>query len=121
MTTSLRLVLFFLVIMVGSGCTRMPADYGSATAQPVMSKAGSSELMQLVASAGIGTVQTYIDPLSGLTSQITVLDEYFSANGRSCRRFTQHLSNMASAEKKLGCKDPRNGWQEIPVNHIVDQ
>ena len=115
MKTATRLSLLLSIIVAGFGCTRMPVDYGNAGERPVMMKADNSELMQLVASARIGAAKTYIDPVSGLTSEITVLGEYFSANGRSCRRFAQHLSNAVAAEKKLGCKDQNNGWQEIQI------
>ncbi len=116
-----RFSMFLLLSVIVAGCTRMPADYGGQVAGPVLVQTDNSGVISLVANARVGASQTFVDPQTGLTSQVTVLSEYFSANGRSCRRFSQHMSNAAAPVKKLGCKDQRIGWQEIPVSHIVDQ
>ncbi len=121
MKVAARPMLMLSMIIAAFGCTRMPANYSNTNTRPVLAETNNNELMQLVASARIGGVETFVDPVTGLASQITVLSEYFSANGRSCRRFSQHLSNASAPRKKLGCKDSANGWREIPVSHIVDQ
>ncbi len=121
MINLLRLLLCTILMLISVACTRMPADYGNSAVRPVSVTAGSTGVMELIAGARIGLPQTFVDPGTGLTSTVTVLSEYFSANGRSCRRYTQHMSNAANPVDRLSCKDQRSGWQDIPVSHIVDQ
>ena len=115
-----RFTIFLLFFVVVVGCTPMPVDYGGRVTSAVLLQAENRDVISLVANTRVGASETFVDPQTGLTSQVTVLSEYFSANGRSCRRFLQHMSNAAAPVKKLSCKDQRNGWQEITVSHIVD-
>lgn len=114
-----------LMLFASSACTPIPPEYRQSIAQPAARVSSQSEthgdgqLLALVGAARIGASQLHVDPESGLTSTIKVSSEYFSANGRSCRRFSQHSSNSATPEIKLACKS-HSGWQEIPLASIVE-
>ena len=110
-------------ILIVAGCTPIPKEYRSNAALPVQHSAvaerDDNSLLDAIAGARIGATLTHVDPLSGLASTLVVTSEYFSANGRSCRRFTQHLSNAAKPGNKLACR-AADGWQEIPIASIVE-
>lgn len=120
MNVVLRYSLLLALLMLNAACTRMPAEYMAAQQTRVSPSANGSQLMHLVGSATMGMPQTHIDAVTGLSSVVTVTSEYFSANGRNCRRFSQHMSNASVPQEKLGCYDKRAGWQEIPIAGIVD-
>ncbi|MEM7255814.1 MAG: DVU3141 family protein [Pseudomonadota bacterium] len=123
MKTMTPALLVCLAMMVAAGCTPIPTEYRHPYAQQVLQaspvSATDNALLALVADTRIGATQTLVDPQTGLTSTVTVASEYFSANGRSCRRFSQHYSNAASPHNKLACKAD-DGWQEIPVASIIE-
>jgi hypothetical protein len=114
-------VAVYLLIPILAACTRMPVEYSSPVAAERASVFSTSDraLLSLIAESRVGAVSTHVDPASGLASTVRITSEYFSANGRSCRRFTQHLSNAARPEDRLACRT-REGWQEIPIASIVE-
>lgn len=103
-----------LIVLAGTACTRMPAEYRqnglSQSASPVI----DPHKLAVVAATAVGSAAIYRDYLTGLTSEITVESEYFSANGRICRRFTERQAASASSQRRLGCHSD-SGWVEIPV------
>lgn len=112
-----------LMLIALSGCTPIPAQYSQPASYPVNNSgemnSSDSALLALVGDTRIGMTQTIADPVSGLTSTVSVTSEYFSANGRSCRRFSQHYSNAAMPVNKLACK-AGSRWQEIPLASIIE-
>lgn len=105
------------VVLLGTACTRMPAEYRQSTV------AGESSLpvfdqrkMALLVSADIGVPTNYTDQLTGVSSELLVQAEYFSANGRVCRRYIERVLPSAQAHKGLACNDARAGWIDIPVS-----
>lgn len=120
------IVAWFVIMLLASlACTPIPESYREATTQPITRVYAETEsnhnraILELVATARIGASQLYANPRSGLTSTIRVNSEYFSANGRVCRRYSQHYSNAAEPQNKLACRAV-NAWQEIPLASIVD-
>jgi len=72
---------------------------------------------QAVATASIGVPQVYVDRLSGLTTELFVQSEYFSANGRLCRRYSERMNDHDVAG--VSCQDAKLGWTEIPLSSFV--
>ena len=109
--------LFVCLLMGGvlftSACTRMPIEHRAAMPQPV-----NTGKMQVVAQSVIGAANRYVHPGAGVAVEIAVLSEYFSAGGRTCRRFTETGPNGVSSG--LACQDKKNGWTEIPIQSIAD-
>ncbi len=117
-------VLCFTVLSLAmAGCTQMPTEYRAPAAQSAgligSATAVDTPLLQLVAGMRVGMSRTFVDTASGLTSTVMVGSAYFSANGRHCRRFTQHPSNAARPQNKLACESG-GGWQEVPVARIIE-
>lgn len=116
-------LMFSVALLIMSACTRIPVEYSEATARPASTadRADISdvELLSIVSNARVGATLTHVDPVTGLASTVRVNSEYFSANGRSCRRFTQRFSNSATSEGKLACR-ARDGWRQIPIASIVE-
>lgn len=101
-----------------AGCTTAPDKYrhgsDSRVSQLVSAPlVAQSSKMQAVATAEIGTPSRYVDRESGMTVELIVLSEYFSANGRNCRRFVE--GNGARESSGVGCQDAREGWVELPL------
>ena len=90
MNRSLKSILTLCSVMAVSACTT-----GQHKQSDPLLSAGSqaaiadSSLLQAVASAEIGVPGQYVDVKSGRTMQLIVESEYFSANGRICRRFVK--------------------------------
>jgi len=104
-----------LCIALTGGCATAPNNLisqGSPTVAAVPTQAQSS-ILQAVASADIGVPTLYVEPDTGNTVELVVRSEYFSANGRNCRRFSQ----LTGGEKRNGvsCQDSRQGWIELPL------
>ena len=72
---------------------------------------------QAVAAAGIGVPQVYTDPKLGRSVELLVQSEYFSANGRNCRRYTQTVKGRSVAG--VSCQDQARGWVDIPLSSFV--
>lgn len=97
------------------GCTSSPVNQLAANSSAVSAlplEAQNSKL-QAVATADIGVPVLYIDPDSGNSVELVVRSEYFSANGRNCRRF----SEVSGGERRnsVSCQDHRKGWIELPL------
>lgn len=96
-----------------TACTRMPVAHHAVVPEQV--NAGK---LQLVAQALVGTSSRYTDSRTGAAVEISVLSEYFSASGRTCRRFIE--SAPGGGTEGLACQDKKNGWIEIPIQSITD-
>lgn len=105
----LSLLLFMFTL---SACTRMPAEYRQDYRAPAVPT--ESGKLDFIATATIGSPVIYTDQVTGLSTEIVVESEYFSANGRLCRRFTEQQASSASRFPRLSC-DGSNGWVEIPI------
>jgi len=108
-----------LCVLASSGCSTSP-DKNNSPAFNESSVAASSAITartQAVALASIGVPQVYSDELSGKTVELVVESEYFSANGRVCRRFTEFVDGRDVAG--VSCQDESRGWIEIPLSSFV--
>ena len=114
-TTMQRLIVCLLVggVLSTTACTRMPVEQHAEMPQRV-----NNGKMRVVAQSVIGTASRYIHPDTAVAVEISVLSEYFSAGGRTCRRFTETGPNGVSSG--LACQDKKNGWSEIPIQSIAD-
>lgn len=82
------LLLLSVVSLLSTGCTRMPEEYrvkNTMNAAP----ASDTRMLKAIANAAVGSTIAYTDQITGLTSEINIQSEYFSANGRICRRYTE--------------------------------
>lgn len=112
------LLVLIVVTLNGSGCTRMPVDYHEHDRRlPVVGDLDRKKL-ELVATTAVGTSAVFRDYLTGISSEITVESEYFSANGRLCRKFTERQSVSKSSRNGLGCRTD-SGWIDIPVDSFA--
>ena len=108
-----------LCMLAANGCTTTP-DKNSASAFEQGSgaaAAANTARTQAVASAGIGVPQVYRDELSGKNMELVVQSEYFSANGRLCRRFSEFVDGRDV--EGISCQDDTRGWIEIPLSSFV--
>ena len=108
-----------LCVLVANACTTTPDinkssvfNQGSASAS-----VENTARTQAVATAGIGVPEVYKDELSGKTVELVVESEYFSANGRLCRRFSEFVDGRDVAG--VSCQDDARGWTEIPLSSFV--
>lgn len=104
-----------VVTSVLGACTRMPVErndviYHSSAANTV------SQLSGRLAQASLQVPHRYVDPVTGASSVLTVESEYFSANGRICRRYTERTENRLNSG--LGCREKNGNWIEVPVDVI---
>ena len=113
MTSMIRNFSFLLVVCAASACTRMPTEYREDYRTPAAVITESNKL-NVVATAVIGSPETYVDRATGLSTELIVESEYFSANGRICRRYTERQGPGASRSSRLACNG-RDGWVEIPI------
>jgi len=123
----MRLRIIWIALVATSvgltGCTTTPDKYkrnyvasSNAFYSAADQMAGSSK-MQAVGSARIGESRSYNDPATGGASQLIVRSEYFSANGRVCRRYVELSQN--GTRDGLGCRDNERGWIEIPLAKLL--
>lgn len=106
-----------ICLLVANGCSTTPDKSKSLSKSAVSALAVSNARTQAVAKAGIGVPQVYKDELSGKSVELVVESEYFSANGRLCRRFTEFVAGRDVAG--VGCQDEARGWIEIPLSSVV--
>jgi len=123
----MRSKILMMVVVVASvglaACTTTPERYkrnysgnSNATFAAANQLAGSSK-MHALGSAKLGESQSFSDPTTGGASQLIVQSEYFSANGRVCRRYVE--LNPTGTRDGLGCRDDKQGWIEIPLAKLV--
>ncbi len=115
MNSQVKLLCLVVCTVIIAGCTTTPEKYKKKTvfAQPAaMSMKADNSKMQAVATAGVGVAQQFVDRATGMTTQLVVEAEYFSANGRTCRRFKERVNGRDVTG--VGCNDSRSGWIEIP-------
>ena len=106
-----------ICVLVANGCSTSPVKSESVQQGADTALAVSNARTQAVAKAGIGVPQVYKDELSGKSVELVVESEYFSANGRLCRRFTEFVAGRDVAG--VGCQDEARGWIEIPLSSVV--
>lgn len=115
---SKTLTIFTLCGLLISGCAATPESVIKKAEQSSrVSALASTSKMQSVASAKIGVPQQFVDEQTGTTLRLVVESEYFSANGRTCRRFKEQVSGQERSG--VGCNDDRLGWVEIPIASFV--
>jgi len=114
----LKMIGLSLCAIAVAACTTTPDKYknkssvfSSSIAMPL-----DNGKAQVVANAGVGVPQVYTDKATGRSVELVVQSEYFSANGRVCRRFTEFVNGRDVAG--LSCKSDR-GWTEIPLSAFV--
>ena len=108
-----------LCVLAANGCSITP-DKNNLPVFDQSSIAASSAntaRTQAVASASVCVPQVYSDELSGKTVELVVESEYFSANGRVCRRFSEFVGGRDVAG--VSCLDEDRGWTEIPLSSFV--
>jgi len=98
------------------GCTPTPDKYKDAPRDQSIFVASErvpaqSSKMQAVATTEIGNSAQYTDPYTGQTVKLQVQSEYFSANGRFCRRYTEMINTQN--RNGVSCQDARQGWVEL--------
>ena len=106
-----------LTLLSATACTTTPDNYqfgGEAAASSPAVIAGTARL-EAVANADVGIPFQYID--EGVSRQLWVSSEYFSANGRWCRRFTEIVNGRDVAG--VACNDEGHGWVELPLAAFV--
>ena len=108
-----------LCVLAVNGCSTTPDNNKSAlfNQSSVAASSANTARTQAVASASIGVPKVYSDELSGKTVELVVESEYFSANGRVCRRFSEFVGGRDVAG--VSCLDEDRGWTEIPLSSFV--
>ena len=108
-----------LCVLVANGCTTTPDNNKSSVFNQGSASASveNTARTQAVATAGIGVPEVYKDELSGKSVELVVESEYFSANGRLCRRFSEFVDGRDVAG--VSCQDDARGWTEIPLSSFV--
>ncbi|OED35526.1 hypothetical protein AB833_30385 [Chromatiales bacterium (ex Bugula neritina AB1)] len=101
-------VLMSSVIMLA--CTQMPARHTQQDQKPAVSAKGN-----LVAQTPLNSPVLFTDNLNGEKSEIIVVSEYISANGRACRRFTEKSIATDKTVRGLSCQESETDWREIPL------
>ena len=121
MDLSRTLMIVALCGLLISGCATTPEGISNKAQQSgrlsALSSQANSSKMQAVADAEIGVPQQFVDQQSGATLRLVVESEYFSANGRNCRRFKERVNGQD--RPGVGCLDHDAGWVEIPVASFV--
>ena len=118
MDLSKTLTIVALCGLLISGCATTPESVSSEAQQSSrLSAQANTRKMQSVADAEIGVPQQFVDGQSGATLRLVVESEYFSANGRTCRRFKERVNGQDRLG--VGCLDHNAGWVEIPVASFV--
>lgn len=106
-------------VFAANGCSTTPkkSDTSAFGQSSESAAAANTARTQAVAAAGIGVPRVYKDELSGKTIELVVQSEYFSANGRLCRRFSEFVDGRDVAG--VSCQDDARGWTEIPLSSFV--
>ncbi len=117
MTSMIRIFVALLTVLSVSACTTRPAEYRQ-DASVQASRSTDDNKLSVIASAVIGRPTTYVDQATGLSTEIIVESEYFSANGRICRRFIERGATSDSSQYGLSCNGG-NGWVKIPVESFA--
>lgn len=125
--TFFRVAAVSLCIMLTASCTVTPSrnQTGAQSGGPARGVGNSTASdgkffvakAQTVATASIGVPQVYVDQQLGTSTQLIVQSEYFSANGRTCRRYSE-IANGKSVSG-VSCQDAVLGWIDIPLSSFV--
>lgn len=94
------------------------SDMQTDAENAVLERSTSARIRQVVNSP-IGVLFLHVDQQSGDQMELVVNAEYFSANGRTCRRYVE--SNVANGESRQGliCNDHKRGWLEVPLGSFA--
>ena len=108
-----------LCVLAANGCSITPDNNNLPVfdQSSIAASSANTARTQAVALASIGVPQIYSDELSGKTVEMVVESEYFSANGRVCRRFSEFVDGRDVAG--VSCQDESRGWTEIPLSSFV--
>ena len=108
-----------LCVFAANGCstTRDSNNLPAFNHSSVAASSTNTARTQAVAVAEIGVPQVYRDEESGKSIKLVVQSEYFSANGRLCRRFSEFVNGLDVAG--VSCQDGTRGWTEIPISSFV--
>ena len=114
-----KLYALSLSLLAVSACSTTPDQNRSSlfNQSTGVAAVANTARTQAVASAGIGIPQVYTDGRSGKSIELVVESEYFSANGRVCRRFSEFVDGRDVAG--VSCQDDTLGWIEIPLSSFV--
>jgi len=107
-------------VVIVNGCTRTPDAYRAGDSVATSAARESSAWLSLVGSVEIGVTERFVNRVTGEHTELTVTSEYFSANGRKCRRFVQIRAGDQSAVPGLGCQDSDGSWREVSLSVGVD-
>ncbi len=110
-----------LLVMTMSGCTATPERdkrmLKLLEPSAVSADSSSNAKVRAVANAAIGVPQVYIDPKLGDSVEFVVQSEYFSANGRTCRRYAEYVDGKSVPG--ISCKDDVSGWVDISLSAFI--
>ena len=111
-----------LWLILVTACTVTPEQYKSGAQSGVGHSTAAVENIvnakaQTVATASIGVPQAYVDPKLGTSTELLVQSEYFSANGRTCRRYSETVNGRSVSG--VSCQDKTQGWIDIPLSSFV--
>jgi len=112
-----------VVLFSASACTTAPSDRGSfhnndgEAANAVDEKTASR--VRKVVDSPVGVPLFHTDQPGGQQLELLVGTEYFSANGRICRRYAESNTVTGATRNGLVCNDPLRGWIEIPLESFA--
>jgi len=122
MMNSLKIAALPLWLIMVTACTVTPQQYKSGVQSRVSQSATAADNIanskaQTIATASIGVPQAYVDPKLGTSTELVVQSEYFSANGRTCRRYSETVNGRNVSG--VSCQDKILGWIDIPLSSFV--
>jgi len=106
-----------LCILSATACTTSnsnKSNRGVFTETPLPAVAANTVKLEALAKAEVGLPAEYID--AGVSRQLLVSSEYFSANGRWCRPYTETVHGLDKAG--VACNEG-SGWVELPLAAFV--
>lgn len=120
-----RNIVALVTVTLLTACTATPEQYKRMPELPGQSvtslessaaRTGNAKALA-VADAAIGLPQVFVDQQAGVSVELVVQSEYFSANGRTCRRYAEFVEGQST----LGviCLDSTHGWIDVPLSSFV--
>lgn len=113
-----KIIIPALSIILMTACTVTPKQFKNVPELAGQSAVSSDDAKaQAVANAAIGVPQVYVDQKAGNSVELVVQAEYFSANGRTCRRYAEFVDGQSVPG--VSCRDVNLGWVDIPLSSFV--